>query len=163
MGYLHVECIVAQDSIPLYCLSNGRMALEVEYPRATIPCRFLCYSQPSVLATQTLVTHLRTACFSIISYCNSANVKMQPKPLYSHKGLIIMLATGQAQTEEMYWWVAATRMNEQKKKKLLCFPVCCVNRVKLGCATGNYLNWNHPLFTWRHFSSKTVCVCRHTE
>lgn len=55
--YLHVECAAAEDSIPLYCPGNGGMALEVEYPRATVPCRLLCYSQPSVLEAQILFTH----------------------------------------------------------------------------------------------------------
>lgn len=46
--YLHVECAAAQDSIPLYCLGNGGTTLEVEYPRATIPCWLLRYSQLTI-------------------------------------------------------------------------------------------------------------------
>lgn len=53
--YLHIECAAAQDSIPLYCLGNGGTTLEVEYPRATVPCWLLRYSQLSVLESQMLV------------------------------------------------------------------------------------------------------------
>lgn len=55
--YLHVKCVAAQDSIPLYRLGNGGTTLEVEDPRATIPCWFLRYSQLSILETQTLVSY----------------------------------------------------------------------------------------------------------
>lgn len=60
-GYLHIECTAVQDSVPLYCFRNGGTALEVEYPGATVPCRLLRYSQPSVLETKTMTACLNTA------------------------------------------------------------------------------------------------------
>lgn len=47
-GYLHIKGAAAQHCIPLYCLGNGGVSLKVEYPRATIPCWVLRYSQLSV-------------------------------------------------------------------------------------------------------------------
>ena len=37
LGYLHVERIAAQHSIPLYCLGDSGATLEVEHARATVP------------------------------------------------------------------------------------------------------------------------------
>jgi len=46
--YLHVESAAAEDSVPLYRLGDSGTTLEVEYPRTTITCRLLRYSQLKV-------------------------------------------------------------------------------------------------------------------
>lgn len=53
--HLHKKCVAPQDSIPLDRFCRGGTALEAEYPWATIPCRFFCYSQLSILETHSPV------------------------------------------------------------------------------------------------------------